>query len=182
MTHNSSTTISYWAPSSPSRFYMQLHTPLTLAQIQLVHSYEDFGVLHIPASEPGLANFLHRRIEFLETSSQDAQMMSKLVANLHSLKASDGGGDGTKVNILSTTVLGDESGHLIPEGYRLLWKWAKPHSQYRKSGFWDYSLTKVLMDAEWNAGKGVLILVKAVEEQEYERVMKGETKTDVIFS
>jgi len=105
-------------------------------------------------------------------------MISKLVASLHSLKAvGDDDGDGVEVNILGITVLGDESGDLIPRDCRLLWKWAKPHSQYRKAGFWGHSLTQILVDAEWNAGKGVCILVKAVEEEEFVTVLGGVIKT-----
>jgi hypothetical protein len=37
------------------------------------------------------------------------------------------------------------------------------------------------VDAEWNAGKGVSILVKAAEEEEYDRVLQGEKKTESPF-
>ena len=134
--------------------------------------------MRIPACELGLADFFRRQIESLETSSQDAHMIPKLVGNLHSLKADgDDDSDGIDVNVLGITVFGDESENLIPKHCRLLWKWAKPHSQYRKAGFWGHSLTQVLVDAEWNAGKGVFILVKAVEEEEFARVLRGEMKT-----
>ncbi|CAN9308141.1 unnamed protein product [Alternaria alternata] len=177
-TSDSSTIISYWKPSSStSRSHIQLHTPLKLAQIQLIDSCKDFGVVCIPTHELGLTGFFQRQIESLERSSQDAEMTSKLVASLRGSKAGNADGDGVEVNILSITILGDESGDLVPEGCKLLWRWTKPHSQYRKSGFWDYSLTKVLVDAEWNAGKGISILVKAVEEEEYDRVLQGEKKT-----
>ncbi|CAA9963400.1 hypothetical protein PTMSG1_06768 [Pyrenophora teres f. maculata] len=182
---NSSTIISYCdPPSSPTRSYMQLHTPLTAGEVQLIASCADFGFVRIPASENvRLANFLHRQMELLETSSQDAQMASKLVAHLHSLNADagfeSGGSEGVEVNILSITVLGDksETDDLIPPNCRLLWKWAKPQSEYRKTGFWSHSLTQVFVNAEWNAGNSVVVLVKAVEEDEYERVVRGEMKT-----
>ncbi|EDU42374.1 hypothetical protein PtrSN002B_004524 [Pyrenophora tritici-repentis] len=176
---NSPTIISYWGPpSSPSRSHMQLQTPLTVAQVQLIASY-DFGLVHIQASESiCLANFLHCQLESLQTSSHDAQMVSKLVAHLHSLNAGSGSDDTVKVNILTITVLGDksETDNLTPQDRKLLWKWAKPQSEYREKGFWNHSLTQVLENAEWNAGKGVLVFVKAVEEEEYERVVKGEMK------
>ncbi|OAG25939.1 hypothetical protein CC77DRAFT_978335 [Alternaria alternata] len=181
-TSNSSTFVGYWKPSSStSRSHIQLHTPLKLAQIQLVDSCEDFGVMCIPAHELGLADFFQRQIESLEISSQDAEMTSKLVASLRGSKAGNASGDGVEVNILSITILGDENGDLVPEGCKLLWRWVKPHSQYCKSGFWNCSLTKVLVDAEWNAGKGVSILVKAAEEEEYDRVLQGEKKAESPF-
>ncbi|KAI2475024.1 hypothetical protein Ptr902_13567 [Pyrenophora tritici-repentis] len=151
----------------------------TGVHLQLIASYEDFGLVHIQASESiCLANFLHRQVESLQTSSHDAQMVSKLVAHLHSLNAGSGSEDTVKVNILTITVLGDksETDNLIPQDRKLLWKWAKPQSEYREKGFWNHSLTQVLENAEWNAGKGVLVFVKAVEEEEYERVVKGEMK------
>ncbi|RYN31043.1 hypothetical protein AA0115_g4351 [Alternaria tenuissima] len=164
-TSNSSTFVGYWKPSSStSRSHIQLHTPLKLAQIQLVDSCEDFGVMCIPAHELGLADFFQRQIESLEISSQDAEMTSKLVASLRGSKAGNASGDGVEVNILSITILGDENGDLVPEGCKLLW-----------------SLTKVLVDAEWNAGKGVSILVKAAEEEEYDRVLQGEKKAESPF-
>jgi hypothetical protein len=134
--------------------------------------------VHIPTHEPSLATFLQREINHLTTSSQDPQIVTKLIANLHS-HTDASNSDTIEVRILSITVLGEESSDpVIPQGCKLLWKWAKPQSQYyRKSGFWNYSLTRVLVDAEWNAGKGVLVLVKAVEEDEYERVVRGEMKT-----
>lgn len=117
--------------------------------------------MRIPTYKLDLADFFRRQVESLEISYQDAEMMPKLVASLRGSKAGDAGGDGVEVHILSISILGDESGHLVPEGRKLLWRWAKPHSQYRRSGFWDYSLTKVLVDAEWNAGKGIFIMAKA---------------------
>jgi hypothetical protein len=108
-------------------------------------------------------------------------MVSELVARLRDVQAGTddgvGNGDGVLVRILSFTVLGDGSGELVPEGRMLLWKWAKSHSQYRKASFWGHSLTKVLIDAEWTTGKDVTLYVKAVEEEEYERVANGEMKT-----
>jgi hypothetical protein len=172
--------MSYWAPSSPSRSYIQLHTQLTPAQIQLIESHEDFGQVRIPVSEIELPNFLRRQTE-LETSSRDSQVVSELVARLRDVQAGTGDGvgdgDGVLVRILSFSVLGDESGELVPEGRMLLWKWAKPHSQYRKASFWGHSLMQVLNDAEWTTGKDVTLYVKAVEEEVYERVLNGEMKT-----
>ncbi|KAI4666689.1 uncharacterized protein J4E79_002729 [Alternaria viburni] len=171
--------MSYGAPSSPCT---QLHTQLTPAQIRLIQSHEDFGEVRVPVSELNLSNFLRNQID-LEASSQDTAMVSKLVARLRDAKAGDEddggdeGGHSVLAHILSFTVLGDESGELAPEGRMLLWKWAKPHSQYRKTGSWSHSLTQVLVDAEWNTGKDVTMYVKAVEEEEYERVLKGEMKT-----
>ncbi|KAH6870203.1 hypothetical protein BKA58DRAFT_172653 [Alternaria rosae] len=176
----SSTVMSYWAPSSPSRSFVRLQTQLTASQIRLIQPHKDFGEVRLPVNELTLANFLRSQIE-LEASSQGAPMVSKLVARLQDAKAGDNedsdGGDSALVHILSFTVLGDESGELVPKGRMLLWKWSKPHSQYRKAGFWSCSLTEVLVDAEWNTGKDVAIYVKAVEEEEYERVLKGEKKT-----
>ena len=175
----SSTIMSYRVPSSPC---IQLHTQLTPAQIQLIQSHEDLGEVRVPVSELDLANFLRSQIEVL-ASSQNAPTVSKLVARLRDENIGDddhGGGNGghsVLAHILSFTVLGDESGELVPEGHMLLWKWAKPQSQYRKTGFWGHSLTQVLVDAEWNTGKGVTIYVKPVEEEEYEKVLKGEKKT-----
>ncbi|KAI4702228.1 hypothetical protein J4E81_002590 [Alternaria sp. BMP 2799] len=172
--------MSYRSTSSPSRPFIQLHTQLTPAQIQLIQSHEDFGEVRVPVSELNLASFLRNQIDH-EAPSEDAQIVSKLVARLRDTKAADSdnseGGDGVLVHILSFTVLGDQSGELVPEGRMLLWKWAKPQSQYRKTGFWGHSLTQVLVDAEWNTGKDVTMYVKAVEEEEYERVLKGEMKT-----
>jgi len=172
--------MSYGSPSSPSRPFIQLHTQLKPAQIQLIQSHKDFGEVRIPVSEPNLASFLRNQID-LETPSEDTQMVSKLVARLRDAKATDDddsdGGHGVLVHILSFTVLGDQSGELVPEGHMLLWKWSKPQSQYRKAGFWAHSLTQVLIDAEWNTGKDITIYVKAVDVEEYERVLKGEMKT-----
>ncbi|KAI4657795.1 uncharacterized protein J4E78_006184 [Alternaria triticimaculans] len=179
VTPKSSTIMRYGAPSSPS---IQLHTQLTPAQIRLIQSHEDFGEVRVPVSELNLSNFLRNQID-LEASSQDTAMVSKLVARLRDAKAGDEddggdeGGHSVLVHILSFTVLGGESGELVPEGRMFLWKWAKPHSQYRKAGFWGHSLTQVLVDAEWNTGKDVTLYVKAVEEEEYERVLKGEMQT-----
>ncbi|KAI4680153.1 uncharacterized protein J4E88_006044 [Alternaria novae-zelandiae] len=179
VTPKSSTIMRYGAPSSPS---IQLHTQLTPAQIQLIQSHEDFGEVRIPVSELDLANFLRSQIELL-ASSQDAPTVSKLIARLLDANVGDddhgsgNGGHSVVAHILSFTVLGDQSGELVPEGRMLLWKWDKPQSQYRKTGSWGHSLTKVLVDAEWNTGKDVTLYVKAVEEEEYERVLKGETKT-----
>ncbi|KAI2474975.1 hypothetical protein Ptr902_13623 [Pyrenophora tritici-repentis] len=133
----------------------------TGVHLQLIASYEDFGLVHIQASESiCLANFLHRQVESLQTSSHDAQMVSKLVAHLHSLNAGSGSEDTVKVNILTITVLGDksETDNLIPKTVNYSGNGRNPKN------------------AEWNAGKGVLVFVKAVEEEEYERVVKGEMK------
>ena len=171
--------MSYGGPSGPC---IQLHTQLTPAQIRLIQSHEDFGEVRVPVSEPDFSNFLRSQID-LEASSQDKAMMTKLVARLRDAKAGDeddggdNGGDCVLAHILSFTALGDQSGELVPEGRMLLWKWVKPQSQYRKAGFWGHSLTQVLVDAEWNTGKGVTIYVKPVEEEEYEKVLKGEKKT-----
>jgi len=172
--------MSYRSTSSPSRPFIQLHTQLTPAQIQLIQSHEDFGEVRVPVSELNLASFLRNHID-LEAPSKDAWTVSKLVARLRDAKAAhdddSDGGDGVLVHILSFTVLGDQSGGLVPEGRMLLWKWAKPQSQYWKTGSWSHSLTQVLVDAEWNTGKDVTMYVKAVEEEEYEKVLKGEKKT-----
>ena len=172
--------MSYEPPSSPLRPFIQLHTQLTPAQIQLIQSHEDFGEVRIPISELNLASFLRNQID-VEAPSKDAQTVSKLVARLRDAKAADNdssdGGGGVLIHILSFTVLGDQSGELVPEGRMLLWKWAKPQSQYWKTGSWSHSLTQVLVDAEWNTGKHITIYVKAVEEEEYEKVLKGEKKT-----
>ncbi|KAI4695303.1 uncharacterized protein J4E84_001929 [Alternaria hordeiaustralica] len=172
--------MSYRSTSSPSRPFIQLHTQLTPAQIQLIQSHEDFGEVRVPVSELNLASFLRNQID-LEAPSKDARTVSKLVARLRDAKAAhdddSDSGHSVVAHILSFTVLGDQSGELVPEGRMLLWKWDKPQSQYRKTGSWGHSLTKVLVDAEWNTGKDVTLYVKAVEEEEYERVLKGETKT-----
>jgi hypothetical protein len=167
------TTIHYWTPPSSGKFRFQLRNTLKSAQVQLVQSHEDYGIVRIAAREPDLADFFGYRVEILETSSQDAQMVSKLVTNLR-CDQSDGG---LKVQVFSITVFGDESGNLVQKDCRLLWKWIKPQSPYRKSGFWDHKLTQVLMDAEWTAGKDVVLLAKGVGEEEYDRVVKGEKKS-----
>lgn len=94
-------------------------------------------------------------------------MVSRLVAGLQRAE------EGMEFHISSIRVLGEEGGDLVPEGYRLLWKWAKPQSLYQKSGSWNHSLTQVIEDAEWTAGKEISILVKSVDEDEYERVVRG---------
>ena len=74
--------------------------------------------MRIPAYELGFANIFRRQIESLETSSQDAQMILKLVGNLQNLKA-DGNDEcnGDELDVLGITVFGDESGELIPRGW-----------------------------------------------------------------
>jgi hypothetical protein len=47
----------------------------------------------------------------------------------------------------------------------LVWKWAKPQSAYRKSGAWEMTLEKAVIDGEWSAGKGMVILVKSVRDE-----------------
>ena len=105
-------------------------------------------------------------------SSHDTNMVSKLVANLRC----DEQNEGVELHIFSIQIFGDESGNLVPAGCSLLWKWAKEQSPYRKSGSWDHRLAQMLVDAEWTAGKGVVILAKGVNEEEYEKVVKGAIK------
>ncbi|EUC32874.1 hypothetical protein COCCADRAFT_37226 [Bipolaris zeicola 26-R-13] len=170
---SSATTISYWAPPEFQPHHFQLRTTLKPAQIQLVQSHEDHGIVRIAAREPDLANFFHQKLEHLQTSSHDANMVSKLVANLRCEEVNEG----AALHIFSIQILGDESGNLVPEGCSLLWKWAKEQSPYRKSGSWDHRLVQVLVDAEWTAGKSIVILAKGVDEEEYERVVKGAIKS-----
>ncbi|EUC41929.1 hypothetical protein COCMIDRAFT_39963 [Bipolaris oryzae ATCC 44560] len=169
----SATTISYWAPPEFQPCHFQLRISLKPAQIQLVQSHEDHGIVCIAAREPDLASFFRKKLEYLQTSSHDAKMVSKLVVNLRC----DEVNKGVELQIFSVQIFGDEGGNLVSEGCNLLWKWTKEQSPYRKSGFWDHKLAQVLVDAEWTAGEGVVILAKGVDEEEYERVVKGEIKS-----
>ncbi|KAF5851519.1 hypothetical protein GGP41_004325 [Bipolaris sorokiniana] len=165
-------TISYWAPPGFQPYHFQLRTTLNPAQIQLVQFHEDHGIVRIAAREPDFESFFRQKLEHLQTSSHDAKMVSKLVANLRCHEVNEG----VELRVFSILIFGDENGNLVPEGCNLLWKWAKEQSQYRKSGFWDHRLAQVLVDAEWTAGKGVVILAKGVDEEEYEKVVKGAIK------
>lgn len=69
---------------------------------------------------------------------------------------------------IPTDILGD---NLLP-----IWKWAKPESVYRKTGFWEPELGHALEDGEWNGGKGLTLLSRLVSEEVMQRVRAGHIK------
>ena len=55
-----------------------------------------------------------------------------------------------------------------------IWKWTKPGSVYpRKRGPWTVELGAALEHGEWNAGSGLLILVRGVKRRTVEEVSGG---------
>lgn len=138
-----------------------MYTQLGAAQIELLQDHKSHGTLTLPCPEADFAGFLHRQIVNLRTHSMDPDMLSKLSTSISGQEA----GNTTQVRMFEIKVRReDDDGWLVPDG-KLMWKWVKPQSVYRKSGAWETTLEKAIVDGEWSAGKGMVILVKSVRDE-----------------
>lgn len=148
-----------------------MHTQLRTAQIELLQDHESHGLFNLPCQGLDISRFLYHTIVELQTHSADVDMMSKLGPHLMSHQSADA----TEVHLLSFKVFCKDNDWLVPD-MKLVWKWVKPQSVYRTSGFWETTLEKVFVDAEWSAGTGISIVVKSVDDDEYLKIEKGRVK------
>jgi hypothetical protein len=140
---------------------MHMHTQLGAAQIELLQDHKPHGTWTLPCLGADFPGFLHRQIVDLHTHSADPDMLSKLSASVAGQQAVNA----TTVQLFGIKVLReDDDGWLAPGG-RLMWKWVKPRSIYRTSGSWETTLEKAVVGGEWSAGKGMVILVKSVHDE-----------------
>jgi hypothetical protein len=138
-----------------------MYTQLNAAQIELLQDHKPHGALTLPCLGSAFPAFLHRRIVDLRTHSSDADLVSKLSASMAGQK----GENETQVQLFGLEALRESDDGWFSPGGKLVWKWAKPQSAYRKSGAWETTLEKAVIDGEWSAGKGMVVLVKSVRDE-----------------
>lgn len=99
-----------------------------------------------------------------------SQLLTDVVARLPQPKR------GTFLQFSSFPVFGDIPDHVSIHELLPVWKWIKPGSPYRTTGFWEAELDKVLEDGEWNAGKELVLLVRGVSEEKLQSARAGGRK------
>lgn len=138
-----------------------MYTQLGAAQIELLQDHKPCGTWTLPCLKADFSGFLHRQVVDLHTHSADPDMLSKLSTSIAGQQAVNT----TQVQLFSIKVLREnDGGWLVPEN-KLMWKWVKPQSIYRKSGSWETTLEKAVVDGEWSAGKGMVILVQSIHDE-----------------
>ncbi|KAL2176344.1 uncharacterized protein P884DRAFT_260883 [Thermothelomyces heterothallicus CBS 202.75] len=85
-------------------------------------------------------------------------------------------GQGTFMHFFSFPVFSNNPSHLFGDGLFPVWKWVKPESIYRKTGFWEADLATVLDHGEWNAGKDLVLLSGGVAEETLGIIVAGDRK------
>lgn len=148
-----------------------MQTQLKAAQIGLLQDCKSHGAFTLPCTGPNISRYLHQQIVDLGTHSADTDMMSKLSPRLTSHRSVET----TEVQLFSIKVLCMENEWLVRDK-KLVWKWVKPQSMYTTSGFWEMTLERVFVDAEWSAGTGISIVVKSVDDEEFGEIEKGRVK------
>lgn len=159
--HTQPTFVGHWAPPGTTAQFFHIYAQLSAAQIELLQDHKRYGTLNLPCLESDFASFLHRQIVHLHTHSADPHMVSKLSASITGEQTENA----TQVQLFGVKVLREsDDGWLLPDR-RLMWKWVKPRSAYRKSGAWEATLEKAVVDGEWSAGKEIVILVKSAQDE-----------------
>jgi hypothetical protein len=70
----------------------------------------------------------------------------------------------------------------VVDADEMVWRWAKPASPYRKSGWWYSTVDEAVTDGVWNAGRGFLLLIEKVGTWTKKAMFEGGRKPIMILS
>ncbi|KAK3299299.1 uncharacterized protein B0H64DRAFT_317105 [Chaetomium fimeti] len=85
--------------------------------------------------------------------------------------------ESSSLRFFSFPLFNDDPDKVLGNGLSPAWKWVKPESIYRKTGFWEAGLYEVLDSGEWNAGRNLTLLTKGVPEETLKDIEGGDQKS-----
>ncbi|KAK0614497.1 hypothetical protein B0T14DRAFT_309792 [Immersiella caudata] len=139
---------------------------LTTELLSTIRGLTSLGAFHIPYDcNLTLADKLSA---FLLVSSNRELGTETLSSAMMQINNAYPGRKGVTEQFFAFPVFSNRSDHPIGDEALLpVWKWVKPDSPYRKSGFWEKDLHAALEDGGWNGGKELSVLMGAVSEEAF---------------
>jgi hypothetical protein len=183
--HSSRVEFRYWTSSEDSGSShlksLMLSTQLKPESLQLFQGYKELGSFILPIAGASL-HYTQSKVEDkgVDISRQDAEFASQILPLLSEqlLPGPDKkhSSNDIVIRLCTITVLSDMPETIISASSCPIWKWAKPSSPYRQSGFWETGLERVVEDGEWSAGKNLTLLVRGVSREIRDEIANSTTR------
>jgi hypothetical protein len=175
----------HWHHHLPGTSF-SIPTTLILDNLRHISTFCELGTFLIPSSQSS-AQDRHTFLSSL-TARQDVDIgksiIEHLIAQLQAsmpAEPSSSPKELASLKLYSIEVLTRAEDALAnSDADEIVWKWTKPTSPYRTSGFWCSTIEEAVVDGVWNAGRGFLMLVEAVGKGKKNGMFKGEKKMVII--
>jgi hypothetical protein len=181
--HSSRVEFRYWTcsgDSGSSHFKsLMLSTQLKPDSLQLFQGYKELGSFILPIADLQctLSKVGDEGVDISRQVAEFAsQMLPLLSEHLRPGLGKKQSSNDIVVRLCTITVLSDMPETMSSASSYPIWKWAKPSSPYRQSGFWETGLERVVEDGEWSAGKNLTLLVRGVSRQIQDEIANSTTR------
>jgi hypothetical protein len=146
---------------------------LTTELLSTIKGFTSLGAFNIPYDRDlAFADTLSGFLAASTNQKLETETLSSFMAQINNAYP---GRAGRTEQFFSFPMLSSHSIHpLGDEALLPVWKWVKPQSVYRKSGFWEKDLYAALKDGDGNAGKELTVLMGAVSEQAFYTIASSE--------
>lgn len=181
--------LSHWHHHAPGPSLV-IATALALDDLRHVSVFRELGPFPIPPSRSSSGDWETLLSSVTVTAHLDAgqdvdirckSIVQHIVAQLQNAAPVEGPSSSSlsqeckSLNLytIETLTRGENGLEDVVDADEMVWKWAKPASPYRTTGFWHTTVEEAVTDGVWNAGRGFLLLAEKVGKCQKKAMFEG---------